>query len=242
MKFLPFCLLLLIPQLIPILEVTGGEDTKCKLRFYSIQPRVVYSRTAEDSKELSKKDPKYYYTNNNRISEIKFKGGELTKGKTYRGPPMLSFFKQDSIGRVENAEADFSLELNSAWKEALIVTKEVPQAWGASKEGELRTGEAFEWRKLEEATLRILNMSNKSIRLEVDEKSIHLASKQNYDLNLETIDGNPVLINVYDDIADGASLVYSKSLRLDKSSRLLWLASFYRNGNLLQILPVEIED
>jgi hypothetical protein len=85
-------------------------------------------------------------------------------------------------------------------------------------------------------------MSSKPIRLEVDDKPIHLAPKQDYDLNLETIDGNPVLINVYDDVVDGATLVYSKSLRLDKSGRLLWLASYHRNGSLLQIVPVEIED
>jgi hypothetical protein len=242
MKFLPLYLILLFPLFVLNLKAAGGEDTKCKLRFYSIQPRVVYSRTDADIKELSLKGSKYFYTNNNRISEIKLESGELTKGKTYRGSPILNFFKQDSVGRVENAEADFTVELKPAWKEALIVTKELPQAWGASKDRRSRTAEAFEWRKLEEATLRIINMSNKAIRLEIDSKPIHLASKQNYDLNLETIDGNPVSINVYDGDADSASLVYSKSLRLDKSSSLLWLASFYKNGNLLQIVPVEIKD
>ena len=218
----PFTLFLAacIPLAAPASSASGAETTKCVLTFYTLKPRTVHKRQEVADAAVQPELPRHFhFANGKGWSNVVLQPGEFSAPLRYRGPADIRFFER--VPQVEPASAReaVTVSISPAWKHALVILRTGRE----DGEGLPFKASCQEWKALEEASLRLVNLADSPLEIRIGGMEVHLAPDQNYDLNLRQIEDAYMPIQIHE-ARDGEQIVaYDRKLRIDRESRMLLL-------------------
>ncbi len=220
---------------LPAASGSEAEKADCELSFYTLKPRNVYSlRIASNGSEgapvLPEKLWNCYFLNDRKWNCVTLQPGKFSDVMHYRGSADVSFFNHQPEEEAASGEATAEVHISPGWKKALVIL--FPGAGEGEEKAGNEDGEdkkpvfsasCYEWKVLEDASLRLLNQTQTSLEIMIDETEVHLAPGQSYDYSLGQAKGIYIPMKIHE-IRDGESrLVFSRKQRLDRESRMLLL-------------------
>ncbi|MGC6456399.1 MAG: hypothetical protein ACON39_04050 [Coraliomargaritaceae bacterium] len=165
-----------------------------------------------------KKPANFYFLNSKKWSEVVLDAGKFSTPQRYRGSTQIDFFAKESPEILEFTDPSASVSLSTSWRHALVVLHE--QDKGEEGSASLKAS-CQEWKELEEASMRLVNLTDSALEIVFGSTDVHLAPNQNYDLNLGDFEDLYVPVQMFDADSENRNLAYSKKLRINPEGRML---------------------
>jgi hypothetical protein len=188
-----------------------------------------------------KKPQDYYFANDNDWSRISLDPGNFSTPQRYSGSSVLDFFLEDSRRAAESSEPTASVPIASSWRHALVILHQPNSTEEGVEEVPLKVS-SQEWKELDEASLRLVNLTDSPLEIVFGETDVHLAPNQNYDVNLGDFEDLYVPIQMFDSDSGNQRLAYSKKLRINPEGRMLLMIRRELNkSNRLRVSTLSLE-